>query len=134
MGSTSVILLDTHIWIWWVTEQFHLLTDKQKKALDSNQGNLLLSSISSWEVAKKVETGKLKLSIDVLEWIQLAILIPKIKVIDLSPEIIVKSTRLSDFHKDPADQLIAATSIITNCPLITSDSKIINHTYINTIF
>ena len=103
-----MIVIDTHIWIWLVTEQFHLFTEKQNKSLNDNKENLLLSSISQWEIAKKVEMGKLKLSMDVLDWIQLAIRISKIKVIDLTPEIVVQSTKLTDFHKDPADQLIAA--------------------------
>ncbi|MBK8395858.1 MAG: type II toxin-antitoxin system VapC family toxin [Leptospiraceae bacterium] len=129
-----MIVIDTHIWIWLVTEQFHLFTEKQNKSLNDNKENLLLSSISQWEIAKKVEMGKLKLSMDVLDWIQLAIRISKIKVIDLTPEIVVQSTKLTDFHKDPADQLIAATSLIMSCPLVTSDSKIISHNYINTVY
>jgi PIN domain nuclease of toxin-antitoxin system len=85
-----MIVLDTHIWIWWATEQINLLTDGQKNSIISNKDALYISSISSWEVAKKVETGKLKLSVDALEWIYLAIQIPKMKVIDLTPEIIVQ--------------------------------------------
>jgi PIN domain nuclease of toxin-antitoxin system len=128
-----MIVLDTHIWIWMVSGQFSLLSEKQKEALDIYKSNLLLSSISCWEVAKKVELGKLKLSMDVLEWVQSAIQIPKIKVIDLTPEIIVQSTQLLNFHKDPADQLIVATSIILNCKLVTSDGNILKHNYIQTI-
>jgi PIN domain nuclease of toxin-antitoxin system len=37
----------------------------------------------------------------------------------------IKSTKLAGFHKDPADQIIVATSIISGFPLLTADEKII---------
>jgi PIN domain nuclease of toxin-antitoxin system len=51
--------------------------------------------------------------------------------IDIS--IIIKSTQLSDFHKDPADQIIVATSIISGMPLLTADEKIIAYPDVTTL-
>jgi PIN domain nuclease of toxin-antitoxin system len=52
----------------------------------------------------------------------------------LSPEIIVESTRLpGEFHKDPADQLIVATARLLNCPVVTEDAKILNYPHVSTI-
>jgi PIN domain nuclease of toxin-antitoxin system len=46
----------------------------------------------------------------------------------LTPEIAIESTQLpGEFHRDPADQIIVATARIYNCPLLTSDKKIIDY-------
>ncbi|MGD2093199.1 MAG: type II toxin-antitoxin system VapC family toxin [Candidatus Aminicenantes bacterium] len=49
-------------------------------------------------------------------------------------EIAIESTRLpGEFHRDPADQIIAATARFHGCPLVTSDSKILDYPYVDTI-
>jgi len=49
----------------------------------------------------------------------------------LTPEIIVESTQLpGEFHRDPADQLIVATSRILNIPLVTMDHAIRNYPHV----
>jgi PIN domain nuclease of toxin-antitoxin system len=55
-------------------------------------------------------------------------------VADLSPEIAVESTVLRNFHKDPADQLIAATSRILGIPLVPSDRQILEFSEVDTIW
>jgi PIN domain nuclease of toxin-antitoxin system len=127
-----MIVLDTHIWIWWVTQNKNIKA-AQLKAIDE-ASHLGISAISVWEVAKLAELKRLVLAMDILEWIQTALSYPKIQLIPLTPEIIVESSRLpGNFHKDPADQLIVATSKILNCPLITSDAKILNYSHVNTL-
>ena len=70
----------------------------------------------------------------VLDWINAALSHPKLQVMALTPEIIVKSTQLPDtFHKDPADQLIVATAMVVGIPLLTKDLKILGYLHVNTI-
>jgi len=130
-----MIILDTHIWVWWVhgNEQ---LTQKQSKAIQDNEDDVIgVSAISCWEVAKLVEVGRLGLSTPVEKWIEQAIGYPGIRLLDLSPEISIESTRLpGEFHRDPADQIIVATARIYNCPLLTADGRIIEYPYVKTIY
>jgi PIN domain nuclease of toxin-antitoxin system len=72
-----------------------------------------------------VEYGKLDLKLPIEDWLKIALSHPHLQSIDLTIPIIVKSTQLSGFHKDPADQIIVATSIILEIPLLTADEKII---------
>ena len=73
-----MILLDTHVWVWWVNDPNHLL-------------------------------------------------------VNLTNEIIVESTQLpGTFHKDPADQLIVATSRVEKVPLLTADGKILDYKHVKT--
>lgn len=68
------------------------------------------------------------------EWFEAALAYPAIRLLPLTPEIAVESTRLpGDFHKDPADQIIVATARIYDCPLITSDKRIRHYTHVQTV-
>ncbi|MBK9008826.1 MAG: Ribonuclease VapC22 [Anaerolineales bacterium] len=129
-----MIVLDTHVWVWWVHggEQ---LTKNQISAIQANEDDVIgISAITCWEVAKLVELGRLELSTPVEKWIEEALNYPGIRFLELSPEISVESTRLpGEFHRDPADQIIVATARIHNCPLVTSDERIIGYSHIKTI-
>ncbi len=129
-----MIVLDTHVWVWWVHGGDHL-TKNQIDAIQANEDDVIgISAITCWEVAKLVELGRLELSTPVEKWIEEALNYPGIRFLELSPEISVESTRLpGEFHRDPADQIIVATARIYNCPLVTSDERIIGYSHIKTI-
>ena len=127
-----MIILDTHIWIWWVNESPRL-TEKQKKIINENQSSGLgISIISCWEVAKLVEKKRLVLSIPVEEWLEQASTYPGAKVLELSIPILVESTQLKGFHNDPADQIIVATARVNNSKLLTADRKILKYSGVKT--
>jgi PIN domain nuclease of toxin-antitoxin system len=85
-------------------------------------------------LAKLVERGRIGFSIPVLDWIKRSLKEKVLEVAELSPEIAVESTRLAGFHRDPADQIIAATSRILGLPLITADRKMQDFSGIETIW
>lgn len=128
-----MILLDTHIWVWWVNESERLsstMADAIRKGVDDGLG---VSTISCWEVAKLVENGRLKLAYPVEQWLHSALNYPGVVLLDLTPKIVVESTRLpGTFHKDPADQLIVATARVYESLLLTADTKITAYEYVKT--
>ena len=127
-----MIILDTHIWIWWVSKSSRLTqNDRQHIRQYSSQG-LGVSVISCWEVAKLVEKNRLDLAISVDRWLEKALTYPNIQLLDLTVPIIVQSTKLEGFHNDPADQIIVATAKVYNCPLLTADNKILNYPHVTT--
>jgi PIN domain nuclease of toxin-antitoxin system len=129
-----MIVLDTHIWVWWVhgDEQ---LTPAQRDAITANEADLIgVSAISCWEIAKLVEYRRLGLPSPLEEWFEQALSYPGVQLLALTPEIAVESTRLpSEFHRDPADQIIVATARVYGCALVTSDDKILNYPHVATI-
>lgn len=129
-----MIVLDTHIWVWWVHGDEHL-NKQQTDWLEENEGQGLgVSIISCWEVAKLVEYGRLTLPCPVAEWLDQALGYPGISLLELTPRIVVDSTQLpKGFHKDPADQLIVATARILGCPLLTADARIQNYSHVRTL-
>ncbi len=57
-----MIILDTHIWVWWVDDSQQLRDRKRQTIQDNVQSGLGVSAISCWEVAKLVEYGRLELA------------------------------------------------------------------------
>jgi len=128
-----MIILDTHIWIWWIDESPRLTTKHQETIATHQADGLGLSIISAWEVAKLVEKNKLVLSCPVDEWLNTALAYPSIQVLPLTLSIIVQSTQLLGFHNDPSDQIIVATAMIHQCPLLTVDEKILVYPNVQTL-
>ena len=129
-----MILLDTHVWVWWVHGDARL-TSSQASVIEEAEDDVIgVSAISCWEVAKLVERGRLTLPRPVDEWLDQALDYPGVRLIELSPEIAVASTQLPEpFHRDPADQIIVATARLNDCPLVTLDEKIVSYERVETV-
>lgn len=120
-----MIILDTHAWIWWVDGSGRL-PDNTRRLIDAAD-RIGIPAISCWEIAMLVEKKRLGLSMDVEVWIDLALQRSRVELVPLTPEIAVLSTRLpGEFHGDPADRLIVASSLSRNAPLVTKDEKVTN--------
>lgn len=119
-----MILLDTHVWVWWVHDDRMLRGLRTTIEVKESEG-LAVSAISCWEVAKLVERGRLQLPMNLHDWLDLALDPSGVSLIPLSAGIAAASTELpGDFHRDPADQIIVATSRLHDLPLATFDEKI----------
>ena len=129
-----MIVLDTHIWVWWVHED-ERLTQAQREAITANETDTVgVSAISCWEIAKLVESDRLELPSPLEEWFEQALNYPGVQLLALTPEIAIESTRLpGEFHRDPADQIIVATARVYGCSLVTSDDKLLNYSHVTTI-
>ncbi|MCI0388730.1 MAG: type II toxin-antitoxin system VapC family toxin [Acidobacteria bacterium] len=120
-----MIVLDTHVWVWWVHSDPMLPQDVAQIVASYESIGLGISAISCWEVAKLVEYNRLSLPLPVSDWMTQALAYPGIRMLELTPEIAIESTQLPQpFHKDPADQIIVATTRVHGVPLVTCDTKI----------
>ena len=119
-------LLDTHAWVWWVTADKRLskrAATTIRRALAS--GDLWISMISAWEVAKKVERGQLTLDRPIERWLDEAISPQGVGVWEMTRPILVESCALPQpFHGDPADQIIVATARVHGAIVVTKDERI----------
>jgi PIN domain nuclease of toxin-antitoxin system len=127
-----VILLDTHIWYWWVSGQPRL-SERQAKAL-SDSDQVVLSAISVWELCTKVASGKMTFDRPFEAWLDGALDNPRLSVVPVTFEIAVESSRLpGEFHKDPADRMIVASARLMDLDLVTADRKILGYPNVRTI-
>jgi PIN domain nuclease of toxin-antitoxin system len=117
-------LLDTHVWIWYVTGSEELRDSDIRRTMKSS--SLFISSISLWEASMLVSKRRITLSIDTLDWLRTGLQDTGIQTIDITPEIAVESANLGEsFHGDPADRIIVASARVRKCCLITRDTRIL---------
>ncbi len=107
--------LDTHILVASLAGE---LTSREEVLIRND--SLAVSDIVLWELAKLVQLGRLVLDMDSVAFRRS---LRHLTIIPVSIKIARKSTEL-DFRSDPADELIAATSIVERIPLLTRDKKI----------
>jgi PIN domain nuclease of toxin-antitoxin system len=133
-----VIVLDTHVLVWWVSGDERLsATARQaiEAELAEEQGQLLVSTITAWEVAMLVDRGRLVLTMDVDDWLDTAASIEGLWFEPVSRQQAVQSVRLpGEFHPDPADRLITALARHQAVPLVTADRKIRDYPHVKTIW
>jgi PIN domain nuclease of toxin-antitoxin system len=129
-----VILLDTHIWVWWVTGAAELAPRHAQLLRDHESTGISVSVISCWEVATLVARQRLIVNRPALAWIETALAYPGVQLVPLSPHIAVASTQLpGEFHRDPADRILVATANSLACPLLTADEKILRYPHAQSI-
>lgn len=89
-----MIILDTHIWIWWVDDH-PKLSPQNRDIIQAHQtSGIGISIISCWEIAKLVEKNRLTFESSIEEWLELALKYPGIQLLPLNLPIILESTRL----------------------------------------
>jgi PIN domain nuclease of toxin-antitoxin system len=126
-----MIILDTHIWVWWAAESGNLSEEYQNVIESQRNDGIGVSAISCWEISKLVEYDRLELTLDLSDWMRAALDIPGVQLIDLSPPVAIESTQLpGDFHSDPADQIIVATARMHDAELVTVDQKIQDYAHV----
>ena len=131
-----MIILDTHVWVLFVSNP-ELLSKRAKKSLDTEMENkgILISSISAWEVALLVAKKRLRLTLSVTDWIGKSEALPFITFIPVDNSVSIKSVNLPQpLHNDPADRIIIATAISMGAPLVTKDEKILKYPHVQTIW
>ncbi|MFD2191216.1 type II toxin-antitoxin system VapC family toxin [Pistricoccus aurantiacus] len=136
MGCNAVILLDTCAIVWDALDKTKL-TDKAKAAITKadEYNALIISDISIWEISMLIKRSRIEVATTAASFVNLFLESRNISVVSLSPEIAELSTNLdSQIDNDPADRIIAATSIIYNAQLITADSNLRQSTLIDTIW
>lgn len=132
-----MIVLDTHVLVWWASGENRELSKKAKKAIDDAlaSGQVLISSISVWEVAALVNKKRIALSMDVADWMRIVAEIPGVRFVPIDNEIAVQAVALpGDFHKDPADRFIVATARKYSIPLLTKDEKIRSYRHVKAVW
>ena len=132
-----MIVLDTHALLWWASGDKVQLSAAAAHAIDEERagGQIMVSSISAWELAMLVDRGRVALSMDIEEWLSVVSRIEAVNFVPVDNEIGVKSVALPGaFHKDPADRIIVATARKLAAPLVTADEEIRRYPHVRTIW
>ena len=110
------ILLDTHIFIWWLKDDRHL--SKPARQLIMNADIVYVSSVSIWEAAIKVQLGKLEVELN--ELVE-AIAAEGFQELPMMSRHALRISTLPQYHRDPFDRMLIAQAMSEPLRLLTAD-------------
>nr|VFJ53650.1 MAG: PIN domain nuclease, a component of toxin-antitoxin system (PIN domain) [Candidatus Kentron sp. DK]VFJ57420.1 MAG: PIN domain nuclease, a component of toxin-antitoxin system (PIN domain) [Candidatus Kentron sp. DK] len=114
-----MMLLDTHIWIRWLSGKS---LPRTILSLVETTDPLAISAISCWELVLLSKRNRIKLPLPADEWIERGTMAVGIQCLPLDERILVLAASLSEHHRDPADRMIIATAIAYDAELISFDA------------
>lgn len=131
-----MIVLDTHVWVWWLSDPSKLPSAARKAVTEASADRAIyVSSISTWEVMLLHARDRLKFTMDVQDWITKSEALPFLHFVPVDNAIAIRSVRLPEpFHKDPADRIIVATAMTMGVSLVSSDRKLRKYPHIKTVW
>lgn len=128
MTEQAPFLLDTHTLIWFFENSDELSsTIKQRIEEAAIRDSVLISAISIWEIAQLESKKRIQIELGIEEYVKGVVEAPGISLVPVTPNICILGANLQNFHKDPSDRIIVATSLILNAKLVTRDKRIIEY-------
>jgi len=124
------VLLDTCCLVWAVSDPAQLGASA-RGLLQAADTEVFVSPISCAEVACLCDRGRIRLTRHWKTWFNSSLARNGWQVADIDPPIIQEAYCLpGEFHRDPADRILVATSRLRQCLLLTADRKILDYPHV----
>ncbi len=126
MGSAEVIVLDTHVLVWAVSDE-RKLGRKARALIDQlwKAGKVAVPAIAFWEIGLLQARRRLRLPSSVREWRDQVLAAGAIEL-PLDGTVAVRALELSGLPDDPADRFIVATAMVNGAALMTADDRLLD--------
>jgi PIN domain nuclease of toxin-antitoxin system len=118
--NTLKVLVDTHVVVWWL-EDASRLSRRAIAILGNRDNTILVSAAVGWEMAIKVNLGKLKPR-SLLDSLGRIIEQEEFSELPISLESAVRVGMLTVHHRDPFDRLLVAQAQWLNVPILSADA------------
>lgn len=115
-------LIDTHVVLWWLTDPKQI-SHKANKIISDKGNNILVSSVSLWEMAIKKSLGRLTLPRNIVEILHSE----GFKILSLGPEEALGISDLPFIHNDPFDRMLVMQAKLYDLVLITRDKNMMDY-------
>ena len=115
------ILLDTHTFLWW-TNNSPQLSKNAREIIANPESELFLSAASGWEIAIKMQLGKLRVADDLERFIAEQLSLNQIVTLPITMHHALHVHNLPLHHRDPFDRMIITQSQLEKMPVLTADS------------
>jgi PIN domain nuclease of toxin-antitoxin system len=122
-----MIVLDTHVWFWWINND-HLSLAAVRQEQISSAETIAVSAISCFEIAWLERHQRISLPCQPSEWFEKALSHSGIELLPITPAIATRAVNMHEHHSDPQDRIIIATAVEHNAKLMSSDSKFTRYT------
>jgi PIN domain nuclease of toxin-antitoxin system len=117
------LLLDTHVFLWWVADA-RQLSKPARECMADGQNTLYWSAASSWEVAIKVALGRLKLPKPPERFIPNELAKNRVESLPIVDAHALKAGLLPHHHRDPFDRMLVAQAQLEGLMLLTNDPSL----------
>lgn len=114
-------LLDTHVLLWMMTDESRL-SPAARAVVDDPENELLLSAASVWEMAIKVQIGKLALDMDLDTFVREAVETGAVDELPILVRHAVRVEALPPHHRDQFDRILIAQAQVESVPIVTADA------------
>jgi len=117
------VLLDTHVLLWWLHDAARLRP--ATRALFTETANeLLWSAASTWELAIKVQLGKMRLDKPVQVFVMAVMAAQGLTPLPVHHAHAARVAELPALHRDPFDRLLVAQAAVEGVPFVTADAQL----------
>lgn len=118
------LLLDTHVLLWWWTDDKKLSKTARDATLDESN-TVLVSAASMWEISTKFRLGKLPIAKTAIEEFHQLIEVDGFEHLPINWQHSMLAEAYTHEHQDPFDRMLAAQSEVENVRLVTCDAAVI---------
>ena len=116
-------LLDTHTFLWWITDRPQL-SARVREIIGDGGNELFLSAASGWEIAIKAQLGKLELPDDLGRFIIEQLALNAFTSLPIQMDHALHVYTLPRHHRDPFDRILVAQCQLENMPILSADPQI----------
>ena len=120
------LLLDTHAFLWWITDDPQLST-KARELISGSHNTMYWSAANSWEVSIKYALGRLPLPETPEEFLPVELVKNRIESLSVIDTHAFQAGRLPRHHADPFDRMLVAQAQIESLGILSNDRKLTHY-------
>ena len=117
------VLLDTHTFLWWITDD-PKLSLRVRGIMSDGENEIFISAATGWEIAIKSQIGRLKLPDEPQRFILEQLKINGMKSLPIEMRHALHVSTLPTYHQDPFDRILIAQAQMEDLPVLSADPEI----------
>ena len=117
------VLLDTHVFLWWITDD-RRVSPRASELIADGRNDLLFSVASGWEIAIKASLGRIELPAPMERFLIEQLWENRIDVLPIQMSHALHVHALPHHHRDPFDRMLVAQARLEKLPILSSDRRI----------
>lgn len=116
-------LLDTHAFLWWITDDSRL-SGRAREVISDGRNELFFSAASGWEITIKASLGRLEIPEDLERFVAEQLSRNAIQTLPIHLSHALRTSALPGHHRDPFDRILVSQALLEKMPLLSADPQI----------
>jgi PIN domain nuclease of toxin-antitoxin system len=117
------VLLDTHVFLWWITDDLRL-SGRAREVISDGRNELFFSAASGWEIAIKAGLGRLEIRGDLQRFVAEQLSRNAIQTLPIYLSHALHTSTLPRHHRDPFDRILVSQALLEKMPLLSADPQL----------